>query len=192
MNHLKKVRFLLLAGIAGTVALTVFFLISTSNVREKTSAPPPVKNEGGTEVSIHDFHLEESEAGKMSWQIKADLAEKMREKNIVRLHNLELVLFTKEGRKVIITGDEGLMDNEKKEMTVSGKDGNPTRVLFDNGYLLTTATLHWTDADKVAQTDDPVTLEGKNLRLTGTGMRAKLDIQQVEVKSNVKAVIGNR
>lgn len=192
MNHLKKVRFLLLAGMAGTVALTIFFLISTSNVREKTPAPTPARSDGDTEVSIHDFHLEESEEGKVSWQIKADRAEKMREKNSVRLHNLELVLFTKEGRKVIITGDEGLMDNEKRDMTVSRKDGNPTRVLFDNGYILTTTTLHWADADKVAQTDDPVILEGNNLRLTGTGMRAKLDTQQVEVKSNVKAVIGKR
>ncbi|MDH4101338.1 MAG: LPS export ABC transporter periplasmic protein LptC [Nitrospirota bacterium] len=192
MKHLNKVRFLLLAGIIGAVAMTAFFLASTSRTERKASASTPAPKADDTEVSIRNFNMEESEAGAISWKIKADLAEKMKDDSRVKLHNLELVLFTKEGKRVIVTGDEGLMDSEKKEMTVTQKEGEPTRVLFDNGYLLTTTTLHWSDADKVAITDDPITLEGKGLRLTGVGMRARLDIQKVEVKSNVKAVIGKR
>lgn len=192
MKHLNKVRFLLLAGIIGAVAMTAFFLISTSHTEKKMPVSAPAQKADDTEVSIRNFDMEESEEGTISWKIKADLAEKMKDDSRIKLHNLELVLFTKEGKKVIVTGDEGLMDSEKKEMTVTKKEGEPTRVLFENGYLLTTTTLHWSDADKVARTDDPVTLEGKGVRLTGVGMRAKLDTQKVEVKSNVKAVIGKR
>lgn len=191
MAYFKKARFFLLFGMLAAVALSVFYIITASQVK-KPSVVTPVKKEGDAEISIRNFQMEESAEGKISWKVKADLAEKFRQGNKVRLQNLELTLHSKDGHTVTITGEEGLLDNEKKEMTISRKQGALTRVLFENGYILSTPTLHWSEAEKMADTDAAVTLEGRAVVVTGVGMRAYLDIQKVEVLSNVKAVIKKR
>ena len=54
---------------------------------------------------------------------------------------------------------------------------------------MTTDSLSWDNKKRVVATDDAVSIEGKEIRLKGKGLRINAISQELEVLSNVEAVI---
>ncbi len=178
-NLLK--RLLLLISITLAILITIFavknkgkFLKSAGQSLTKT----------GIDISITKLHLIEEEEGKKQWELNAEKAEVINSKGITRMKNIQMSIFQKSEDNFSISADTGIIQNDTKDIEL---DGN-IKVSNKQGYLLKTNNLKWASKLKVIQTNDEIKINGKDLAITGKGMKVNIDTEIMEIFGGVKVV----
>jgi LPS export ABC transporter protein LptC len=121
----------------------------------------------------------------LKWEIAADTAKYMKGENLAVFDNVRIRLIMKDGRTFVMTGKNGRMNTETKNMEISGN----VTIVSDHGDRLTTDILKYSGSEKRFFTDSPVVMENSRMRVQGTGMTLSLDRQGVSLLSKVKARI---
>ena len=75
------------------------------------------------------------------------------------------------------------MDNEKRDIRIRGN----VEVVSEDGYTLRTEELVWRNEAREIVTDRPVWISSKTFRLSGKGLRVKVDEQKFWLQGKVKA-----
>lgn len=119
----------------------------------------------------------------MKWEIKADSAKYMKNDNLALFENVTMKVILQDGRTFIMTGNNGRMYTEKKDIEILGN----VSVISDAGDRLTTDILKYTDSEKRISTDSPVTMENSRMQVRGTGMSISLTDKNVSLLAKVKA-----
>lgn len=186
----KKVKRIFLSFIL--ILLTSGLLFFLINRPEESNKTPVELKTTDADVLIEKFHLSQSEKDRVKWELKAETAEIYREGKKAVLKNLELTFRKTEGAVVgdtiTLKGEEGILNTETRDILINGKTRD-IEVTTDKGYTFTVASLKWNEAKRRILSDDEITLIGPNIKVTGKGISVNVDLQQIEVLSDVRTVV---
>lgn len=139
------------------------------------------------DIRISDFIFTEVGKENMRWEVKARSAEYQKKLNLALLDQVRIKLTTPDGRIFILTGDEGKMQTETKDVELNGH----VVMISDAGDKFSTDYLRYSDAEKRIYTDAPVRLENENMHIEGVGLSILVNKGQVTLASNVRAKINH-
>lgn len=99
----------------------------------------------------------------------------------IRMDDVKAIISRRDDQQTRITGDNAFYNTGQKILTLADN----VRLLTDDGYDLQTSVLRYlTDARQV-ETSAQVRLAGKNMRISGTGLRYDLTSGDFKVGGRV-------
>ena len=135
------------------------------------------------DLQVRDVHYTEVGDSGMKWDIRAEAARYLKKENLALFDNLTIKLVAKDGKTFVMTGDHGRLNTESRDMEIEGNVG----IVTENGDRFATDRLRYRNADKVIETDLPVTMENKSIHVSGVGMVVSLEGKNVAILSQVRA-----
>lgn len=182
----KKIKRLLLTFILALTAIGILLLLIPQKENKRVPMSPPTE----ADVVIEMFHMSQSAGDRVKWELKAERAEIYKEEKKARLKNIELTFRRKpegdiHGSIITLRGEEGILNTETRDVLIKGN----IEVSTDKGYTFRTATIRWDELERRIISEDEVTLTGPNIQVTGNGVVVNVDIQRIEVLSNVRTIL---
>jgi LPS export ABC transporter protein LptC len=104
------------------------------------------------------------------------------------LEDVKVTFYAKEGRSFFLTGKEGKVYQDSKNVELVGD----VVLTSNDGYQLKTQSVSYSHLKKTVSTDDPVEIEGEQIRLTGKGMLVNVEAKTFKVLSQVKTQLRGR
>lgn len=186
----RKLRIGLILLLVSTILITVTIIYI--NLKKKENSPDTFKKESfpdkDADMTMDNFHFTQAGKGKIDWEVKAVRAKLFKKENKAVLEDVEAVFTTPKGIRLELKGDEGLFNTELHDIYIRKKN-NKIKIISSNGYTMTTDSLSWNNKNRIVATDDAVLIEGKEIKLKGKGLRINAVTQELEVVSDVEAVI---
>jgi len=124
----------------------------------------------------------------MKWEIMADTASYQKKENLAIFDKVTVRLVMKDGGTFVMTGDRGRFDTASRDMEIEGNVG----IVSENGDRFTTDRLRYRNAGKRIETDRPVVMENRSVRVSGVGMIFSLEGKKVTLLSQVRASSGGK
>lgn len=137
------------------------------------------------DIRIADFVYTEVGRDDIRWEVKAKSAQYQKKQNLALFVQVQIKLTTKEGKTFTMTGDQGEMLTDKKDVTIKGH----VVIASDTGEKFTTDYLRYSDAGKKIHTDAPVVMESQRFRIRGVGLSIDLTRGELTLSSGVRAKI---
>lgn len=128
----NKVRIFLILAVLGLSLL--FSKQYFSNIDTPVGQVNLQPLDEGVEIEIENFKLASENGSSKSWQLTADRAQVLNQENRTELKNVALTLKQEAGREFVISADNGVMQNESRDIELEGHVrlvGQPS-VLFDH------------------------------------------------------------
>lgn len=135
------------------------------------------------DLQVRDVHYTEVGSSGMTWEIKADTVRYQKKENLAFFDQVKVKLVMKDGRTFMMSGDKGRFNTQSRDLEIEGNVG----IVSDNGDRFTTDRLQYRDAEKRIETDRPVTMENRSIRISGVGMVFLLEGNKVTLLSQVRA-----
>ncbi|MDA1001102.1 MAG: LPS export ABC transporter periplasmic protein LptC [bacterium] len=137
------------------------------------------------DLQINRVHVVQNEKGAKEWELWADQAKVYQKQDITQMRNLHILFYPKDGKKMNVYAERGVMENRTRNIQLEGN----VRILTDDGYIVETESLRFNSEKKYVETKDPVVLRNSTFRLTGTGLFGRTDMGQFTLERNVRAII---
>jgi LPS export ABC transporter protein LptC len=176
----KRKTVLIVAILTVILTVTVILAIGLRKTPEKTllkimsdRVDLQVKNVRYTEVG---------DSG-MKWEITADTARYLKKENLALFDQLTVRLMMKDGRVFVMSGDQGRLNTQSRDMEIEGNVG----IVSEKGDRIATDRLSYRNAGKRIETDRPVVMENGRIRISGVGMVMTLDEKKITILSKVRA-----
>jgi LPS export ABC transporter protein LptC len=184
MQHrfLSRIRWLVSVAM---VCLVLVFLVALkfefpgSNSPSPEAATPTVDDKADLIIS----HMEYSDVkkGRTCYTVEADTARHYEQKQRTLLTKVNAVFFQKDGGKITLVADEGMIDHATKNMEARGH----VHVNYNGTYDITTDRLFYVDAHDRIFTPDSVLIVGRGLTLRGVGATMEVAEHSMKVLSRV-------
>lgn len=174
--------------VLGTLSLLLYS--SASLLREADRAIPALFRPAPGKrllIRMEGFRFSQTEDGRVSWRMNSRTAD-LYENKEAQLRDVEIVFLEKDGKTAALIGDLGTMDTVKGNAAIR-KGTHDVRIVTSDGYLMTTSSLFWKAGERVVRTPDHFKVVGKEIYFEGTGLDADVDMQQLAVGNNVKAIL---
>ncbi len=181
---MKRIKFAILISIIliGGIVLIIVW----ANLRERKASEAvekhPVVSTGGADTHLQKIRFVEDKRGEKTWELEAKSVYQYQSQNMVVLKDIKLTFYSKEGRTFFLTGKEGKVYQDSKNMELMGD----VELTSSDGYRLKTHSASYRDAEKVVSTSDPVEIEGEQFRLTGKGLLVHTEAKTFKILSQVK------
>ncbi|MBF0386817.1 MAG: LPS export ABC transporter periplasmic protein LptC [Candidatus Omnitrophica bacterium] len=131
---------------------------------------------------IEGFNLEGyAENGDKSWDLKGDKADIVGNK--VAVSNVNANSYGQEDMN--LTAKRGTINKATGDVNLQ----QDVVITAERGAVMKTDTLEWSRQKDLVQTDDPVTIEDKSMRVQGIGLEAHPSMKDATLKSDVMADI---
>ena len=166
------------------VVITIAALVIKNNIYDKPQNIIKILPDH-VDLQIKDFNYTEVGDANSKLEVKADSAKYIKKENIAIFERVKIKLTTSDGKVFIMTGDRGQMNTEKKDLQIKGN----VVIVSDKGDRFTTDYLKFSDAEKKAYTDAPVSMENKKMKIKGTGLTLYINTGELNLSSLVKAKI---
>ncbi|MDO3379375.1 LPS export ABC transporter periplasmic protein LptC [Geoalkalibacter halelectricus] len=139
------------------------------------------------DLALQAFEYTETRAGRRQWTIEGDAAGYRQDVEEALIENLRVFFFDDAGEEieVTLTARHGRIDLAARELRV----WEDVVVRGGNDYILQTQSLEYRDANKTAATSEPVRILSPGADVRGRGMRMDVVTRQVEILSEVHALI---
>jgi LPS export ABC transporter protein LptC len=135
------------------------------------------------DLQVKDVHYTEVGSSGTTWEIRADTARYQKKENLALFDQVTVRLVMKDGRVFVMNGDKGRFNTQSRDMEIEGNVG----IVSENGDHFSTDRLLYHDAGKRIETDRPVIMENRSIRISGVGMIFPLDGKKVTLLSQVRA-----
>ncbi len=181
--HIFKVLsviIILTAALYGSYVMLRGTEVSMPSLFQRTPGPRLV-------MSMEGFRFTQSENGRVSWRMRAGSAELYANKE-AQLKDLEITFIAPDNKEASLLGESGTLDTDTGNASIR-RGIRDVRIVTGDGYLLTTSSLFWKAGERLVRTGDPFKLLGSEIYLEGKGFSADVDMRQLVVNSNVKAVL---
>lgn len=122
----------------------------------------------------------------VKWEITADAARYLKRENLALFEKPTVRLVLKDGRTFVMSGNQGRLNTETRDMEIDGNVG----ILSENGDRFTTDRLRYHNGIRQIETDRPVAMENRNVRINGIGMVFDLDESRLTLLSQIRATQG--
>jgi len=177
-------------AVATVVILTaVGWIIYSGSWESEKKAPTPLKIlPEKVDLQAKDVLFTEVGRGDVKYEIRAKTVTYQKKDNTAVFDSVHVKLIMPSGKIYTITADEGTFDTEKKNISMAGH----VTVKSEDGGLVTTDRLFYTEAEKKIHTASPVTMVNKNIEVKGVGLNLLVDKKQLTLLSQVKATISPR
>lgn len=117
---------------------------------------------------IQNFHRIEIKDGKKSWELIADEAQYLQDQNQVVVRNPVTTFYVKEGDKVTVTGTQGSVQFQGKDLQKATLRGSV--VIHVRAFVIRSDdAVYDRETDEIVATG-PVTIDGEQLRVAGNHM----------------------
>jgi lipopolysaccharide export system protein LptC len=162
---------------------TIFFGAQQS----ETTTPTIVEEQHDPGYTAHNAKLVQTgKDGRPLYTVDADVIRQQPNDNTIQLEKATLGFFDSNGSLWTARGNEGQVGQDTQQVELSGDvhvNGTPQGTL--KPAEIATEHLQFDTNSKIASTRDPVTLTWSGHEMKGTGMRASLNDERVQLESNV-------
>ncbi|MEH0022040.1 MAG: LPS export ABC transporter periplasmic protein LptC [Desulfobacter sp.] len=119
--------------------------------------------------------------GVTEWELKASSATLLKEQDKAILEDVDLVFYTREKTRVLLTADNGTLNTKTHDLTLT------TNVIVRHqAYILRSETLHYEKKAHIIHTDSRVLIEDGESTLEADAMLTELNENRIVLKGNVK------
>jgi LPS export ABC transporter protein LptC len=136
------------------------------------------------DVQVKDVFYTEIGDSDAKWEIRADSATYQKKDNLAVFNRVAVKLITKDGQ-IVMTGDHGEFDTNKKDIRIYGN----VDIMTDRGDRLKMDRLNYSHAHRRISTDAVVTMENPKMRVSGKGMTLSLTDRELRLLSDIKASV---
>jgi len=181
---MKKVRFAILIFIVligGVVLVSLWTNLKGRKALEEKDKPPEIST-NGADTRLEKIQFVEDKQGRKTWELEAKSIHQYQNQNMMMLEEVKVTFYTKDGRSFILTGSQGKVYQDSKNMELVGN----VILTSSDGYRLKTHSIFYNHLEKKATTSDPVEIEGAEIRLVGKGMMADMESKIFKVLHEVK------
>ena len=180
--HSQRLSRILFVCVALFVVVVVGVLVVRGRGAQSVQSEAPQTR---ADYRIKEVQLQEEMKDGVTWQLEADQAEAYEKAGKTLLRKVR-IRIQEPDRSWIVTGDEGEMTQESKDVELRGN----VILISSDGLRLETARLRWDANAKRAWTDDPVTLHQKGAVVQGKGLDARVGERNTEIKGRIRATFG--
>ncbi len=138
-------------------------------------------------ISMEGFRLVETERDRVAWSVQARQADLLDSKE-AQLREVEAVFNNPDGRTAALIGETGAIDTASGNASIR-RGAREVRIVTSDGYLMTTDSLSWNARNREVRTNDPFKVLGREIYMEGKGMTADVDLRELAVDDNVKAIL---
>ncbi len=181
MRKTKIVILLSIVLIGGIVLVSLRANLRAIKASEAGKKIPKVST-GGADMQLEKIRFVEDKQGQKTWELEAESVHQYQGQNMMVLENVKVTFYAKEGRIIYLTGKQGKVYQDSKDVDVSGD----VKLTTSDGYQLKTHSASYRHSEKIVSTDDPVEIDGEQIRLTGTGMWVDVEAKTFKILSQVK------
>jgi lipopolysaccharide export system protein LptC len=186
MMPLRLVKAGLLGIIAIVLGAVLVFVLGgpTRRVESVSVAVLPQQADSG----MKEFTFVQSKGGLVDWKIHAKQAQVFDLEAKAVLSDVQVTLAGPDGVAMTVEGDEGTINTDSKDFVV-GKHSGDLALVLKSGYTIYTSRINWANQEQRLWTDEPVTIKGPRLEVTGQGMDAFLTTREMRIRRNVRVGI---
>jgi LPS export ABC transporter protein LptC len=181
MRKTKIVILLLIVLIGGIVLVSLWANLRARKAWETREKVPKVST-GGADMQLKKIRFVEDKQGQKTWELEAESVNQYQEQNMMVLENVKVTFYAKEGRIIYLTGKQGKVYQDSKNIDLSGD----VVLTSSDGYQLKTDSASYRHSEKIVSTGDPVEIDGEQIRLTGKGMLVDVEAKTFKILSQVK------
>ena len=182
---MRRIKFAILFSIvliAGIVLVSFWVnLQERKRTAEKGEKIHNISTEGA-DVRLEKIRFVEDKHGQKTWELEAKSIQQYQDQNILMLEAVRVTYYTKDGRVFILSGDQGKVFQDSKNMELVGN----VVLTSSDGYRLKTHSVSYQHLGKRVSSPDPVEMEGEQIRLVGKGMLVDMEAKTFKVLSQVK------
>lgn len=179
----RKIKIAIISILFLAIAAGVFFTVMKISSEKKSNVIKILPDEA--DVRIQDFIFTEVGRNNVKWEVRAKMAQYQKKINIATFDKVQITLTTQQGKVYIMTGDEGKMQTETKDVELKGH----VVVISDSGDKFSTDYLCYSDAQKKVYTDAPVMMANEKMKIQGVGLSIFVDKGELLLASKVNARI---
>lgn len=164
----------------------VFFGMGQQNLdgRARLEVPKPLQSQSaGSRSQMQGIKLIEQSDQSTAWEILAENAEFSEDAKVAVARGVRAQLFQDDTVLLSLQADRSTVQRTTGDIDMQGD----VRVVHQDGYTMTTDSLHWQAESRQLHTDEAVALEGPSVRVTGTGLQSDVDQQRFHLENNVHA-----
>lgn len=176
----------LLGIIFAVLATLLIFIVGGPSRRVPQVSVPTLPQ--AADAGVKGFSFVQSKDGLVDWKIQAKQAQVYDVDSKAVLNDVQVTLMGPDGVTMTVTGDDGTINTLSKDFVISKKSGDLALVL-NSGYTIYTSRFTWDNQKHRLWTDEPVTIKGPKLEVTGQGLDAFLTTQEMRVRRNVRVGI---
>jgi LPS export ABC transporter protein LptC/lipopolysaccharide transport protein LptA len=184
------------AILLSVVFFEVFFL-APRDITNKKSPLSESEKDGKKEKKnasqvISKIELVESNEKGKEWELKADEASLFEVDQLWQLRTVGIQLYGEAGATYHVTGDTGTVAIDTKDILIEGN----VKIVSSSGYQFSTASARYVSETRELLAPNEVVMEGppeekdRRLNLTGMGLLAKMDDNNIYVLRDVRATKG--
>ena len=170
-----------LALVVGLGAMVAWKVVG----RRAPPAPPAPPQRA--DYQIKEIHINETLEGNLRWTLDADQAEVFDRAQRTVMKKVVVRVFSKDAVWTV-TGDEGTLDNDKKDVSLEGN----VVVASNDGLEMKTPALTWRNKERVLATGEAVEIRRGGTTITGRGLDVRMQDEHAVVERNVRVTITNR
>jgi LPS export ABC transporter protein LptC len=161
-------------------------MVAWKVVGRRTPPAPPAPPQRA-DYQIKEIHINETLEGNLRWTLDADQAEVFDRDRRTVMKKVVVRVFSKDAVWTV-TGDEGTLDNEKKDVSLEGN----VVVASNDGLQLKTPALTWRNKERVLATAEAVEIRRAGTTITGRGLDVRMQDEHAVLERNVHVTITNR
>ena len=138
-------------------------------------------------AKIGPFSFVQTRDGVREWEIEADRGQTEDGRETV-VENVRLALRPPEGVGFRLRADRGRIDLATRDFSLQQNAGQ-IAVALDSGYTIATPAIHWQEAAGIMTAAGPVSVQGRNVKITGMAMSVDQRTQTIVVSGGVTAIV---
>jgi len=182
MRKIKIILASLLITFLSIFLIALFFHNHTKERHKKLSIST------NADIRLEKIYLSSTNEGNKEWELKADLAQYFRQKNIAKFENVRLVFYSKDGRTYRLQGDQATVKTDTQDIKITGN----IQVFTDDGYKLYTNSLTYHPKTKEIYAISPVKLVGDRIEIRGKSMKIDLKTGKMFLSKDVTTKLKGR
>ena len=179
-NRTTLLKYVLTAIVVVTVGsiITIFY-----RVRQIQESPAQLLSAipDNTEIALGSLEHTATQDGKTQWRLKAETARLMDGKTKLMLTNPHVVFYLDDGKEVVMTADQGILETPSNNIAATGNV-----VINNRDYYMKTEALRYSHEERKLTSDRRVHITGSWAELSADRMDLDLNTDAVEFSGHVQ------
>jgi LPS export ABC transporter protein LptC len=178
------ILFLVLGAVLSGVIVAYWFAPRV-RVTPVSEGPAPQVDAKDLRPTVQGLDYTQVNQGRKEWTLFSTTARFDEGSKSLNLDGVLLAFYPREGGKVTIEGNLGLYQDRRKRVVLKGD----VKARTQDGIVLTTRKLVYSEKDQVVVTDDPVKITGRDFAIKATGMEVDITREVVHFNQRVRTTL---
>lgn len=154
-------------------------------------SPLSMLDSGVTIEKIRYTGYSAEDQGRREWELEADSATMLKEKDLTVFAGVKVVFFSKDGKTYTLRGSEAEYNKSSGVIFVTGDVTLVTVGGVGDTYKLATESLKYSTLAKRLTSTEHVDIRSRSVHVTGVGLEIDVEEERLSVLKDVRTVIDN-